>query len=199
MGSKNIILISWPESGPAYEAFSKFKDLDSGSITIDGSAVVERQDDGQLKVTDGQDNVIGLGTLGGAGLGTLIGILGGPLGVLLGLAGGSLVGAGFDVARGGDSDDVISHLSSALPAGTTAIIAEVEESDQSALDDFALRSGGALIRRDEDEVLGEISAAEDAADAAADAARQKAHEAKKEERKEKRDERVAKLKAKLKG
>ena len=197
MSETNIVLLTWDNSSTAYEAFSKFRDLDSAAITIVASAVVERNDRGQLRVTDGQDNDLGLSTLGGGGIGALIGILGGPLGVLLGFATGALIGSTVDAERTFDADDALTVFSSALPAGRTGVIAEVEETDPAVLDDFAKSTGAELLRRPEDEVLDEIADAEDAAIAAADAAREKAKEAKKAERKEKREERIAKIKAKL--
>lgn len=197
MSETNIILLTWDNSSTAYEAFSKFRDLDSAAITIVASAVVERNDRGQLRVTDGQDNDLGLSTLGGGGIGALIGILGGPLGVLLGFATGALIGSTVDAERTFDADDALTVFSSALPDGRTGVIAEVEETDPAVLDDFAKSTGAELLRRPEDEVLDEVAAAEDAAIAAADAAREKAKEAKKAERKEKREERIAKIKAKL--
>ena len=197
MSETNIVLLTWDNSSTAYEAFSKFRDLASAAITIVASAGVERNDRGQLRVTDGQDNDLGLSTLGGGGIGALIGILGGPLGVLLGFATGALIGSTVDAERTFDADDALTVFSSALPAGRTGVIAEVEETDPAVLDDFAKSTGAELLRRPEDEVLDEVAAAEDAAIAAADAAREKAKEAKKAERKEKREERIAKIKAKL--
>lgn len=195
--TKNIVLISWDDSSKAYEAFSKFKDLDAGTIRINSSAVVERGSDGQLKVTDGQDNVIGIGALGGSTIGLLLGILGGPLGVLLGGATGGLIGSLADVDRGDASDSVVASAGRALPAGRTAIIAEVEETSNDTLDGFAAQNGATLLRRPEEDVLDEIAAADEAADAASAAAEDKLHEAHKAERKAKRDEKIANLKAKL--
>ncbi|MFC6715798.1 DUF1269 domain-containing protein [Branchiibius cervicis] len=195
--TKNIVLISWDDSSKAYEAFSKFKDLDAGAIRIDSSAVVERGTDGQLKVTDGQDNVIGIGALGGTTIGLLLGILGGPLGVLLGGATGGLIGSLADVDRGDASDSVVGSAGRAIPPGRTAIVAEVEETSNDTLDDFVSQNGATLVRRSEEDVLDEIADADEAADAAAAAAEEKLHEAHKAERKAKRDEKIANLKAKL--
>ncbi|WP_137825632.1 DUF1269 domain-containing protein [Brevibacterium sp. 2SA] len=197
MSETNIILLTWDNSGSAYEAFSKFRDLDSEALSIVASAVVERNDKGQLRVTDGQDNDLGLSTLGGGGIGALIGVLGGPLGMLLGFAAGALIGSTVDAERSFDAEDALSVFSAALPAGKTGVIAEVVESDPTVLDDFAKSTGASLLRRPEDDVLAEVAAAEDAANAAAEAARQKVKEEKKAERKEKRQERIDKIKAKL--
>lgn len=197
MSSKNIVLLSWDSPGRAYEAFSVFRDVDFGGVRVDASAVVERTSDGQLRTTDGQDNIIGLGTLGGSGLGALIGVIGGPVGLLLGFAGGALFGSAFDADRAFDSDSVVGEMSHALPPGRAGIIAEVEEVSTEAIDGFAREHGADLVRQQEDVVLDEVAAAEEAADAAAEAAKEKVHAAKKAEREEKRDERIAKLKARF--
>ncbi|GAA1480227.1 hypothetical protein GCM10009624_06670 [Gordonia sinesedis] len=199
MGDRNIILLTWAEPAKAYQAFSRIRDVDFGGVTVEGSAVVERQSDGRLKVADGQDNELGLGTLGGSVLGTLIGLLGGPVGALLGFAGGALFGSIFDVGRAADSDSVVGEMSRALPPGHAGLLIEAEEVSPSGIDQFAADDGATVLRRPEDEVLDEIAAAEDAAEAAAWAADEKMRAAKREERKEKREERVAKLKARLHG
>lgn len=148
-------------------------------------------------MTDGQDNVIGIGALGGTTIGLLVGILGGPLGVLLGGATGGLIGSLADVDRGDASDSVVGSAGRALPPGRTAIVAEVEETSNDTLDDFVSQNGATLVRRSEEDVLDEIADADEAADAAAAAAEEKLHEAHKAERKAKRDEKIANLKAKL--
>lgn len=197
MATRNIVLLSWDEPSKAYEAFSKFRDLDVGGVEVDQATVVERGTDGGLRIKDGQDNVIGVGTLGGGTLGMLVGILGGPLGVLLGAASGGLIGSLFDLDRADGSDSVIGEMGRAVPPGSTALVAEVTEADPAGLDAYAASAGARLLRRPEDEVLDEISAAEDAADAAAAAADAQVREAKKAERKKDREERIAKFKARF--
>lgn len=195
--TKNIVLLTWDDSSKAYEAFSKLRDLDAGTARVESSAVVERGADGKLKITDGQDNEIGLGTLGGSTIGLLLGVLGGPLGALLGLTSGALLGSLVDVDRDEGSASAVSAVGKALPPGHSGIIAEVDETTEDAVNDYATQHGATLLRRSEDDVLDEVADAEEAADAAAAAAEDKLHAAHKAERKEKREERLAKLKEKL--
>lgn len=199
MSEKNLVLLSWDDSSKAYEAFSRFKVFESSNVRVDSSAVVERTPRGELRVTDGQDSIIGLASLGGSSLGALIGILGGPLGVLLGFAGGGIIGTAIDVNRGDKADGAVGEMSQALPPGRTAIIAEVTEDSTVVIDDFAKTYGAILMRRPEEEVLDELAAAEDAAEAAMKAADKEVREAKKAERKEKRQAQLDKLKARLSG
>lgn len=197
MSEKNVVLLSWDEPSKAYEALAKFGGLSSDGVQVDAAVVVERAKDGQVRVTDGQDNEVGLGTLSGSSIGALVGILGGPLGMLLGFAGGALIGSSVDLDRSVGAEDVIGEMSQALAPGRAGVVAEVDENSPDAIDAFARETGAQLLRRSVDEVLDELAAAEAAADAAAQAARDKVREEKKAERKEKREELVAKIKAKL--
>lgn len=197
MSTSNVVLLSWDEPSRAYEAFSKFRNADSLGITVSGAAVVERTASGELRVTDGQDNVIGLATLGGGSLGALIGVLGGPLGVLLGFASGGLIGSAFDLTRDSASEGVIAQMSQALPPGHAGVIAELREDSPAELDEFAKSSGATLLRRGEEDVLDELAAAEIAADAAAQAAHEQVRAEKHAERREHRQERIDRLKARF--
>ena len=197
MSEKNVVLLSWDEPSKAYEAFVKFGGLASDGVQVDAAVVVERAKDGQVRVTDGQDNEVGLGTLSGSSIGALVGILGGPLGMLLGFAGGALIGSSVDLDRSVGAEGVIGEMSQALAPGRAGVVAEVTEDSPDAIDAFARETGAQLLRRSVDEVLDELAAAEAAADAAAQAARDKVRDEKKAERKEKREELVAKIKAKL--
>lgn len=171
------------------------RDLDSSTVRVDGSAIVERKPDGTLSTPEGQDNVDGLGFLEGSAIGLLIGVLGGPVGMVLGFGGGALIGAGFDADRAVTGEGVLSQMSAAIPAGTTALALELTEEDPKAIDTFAADTGATLLRRPLDDVLAELAEAEAAAEEAARSAHEAVRAAKKQERKEKRDERIATLKS----
>jgi uncharacterized membrane protein len=51
----------------------------------------------------------------------------GPLGVLLGWGAGAMMGGAFDVDRAVTSDEALKVLGRAIPPGTTAVIASVQE------------------------------------------------------------------------
>jgi uncharacterized membrane protein len=168
--------------------------------------IVERATDGTITVPEGEDAVIGVGTAGGSLVGMLIGVLGGPVGMLLGLGTGMALGAAFDLNRADDAEGVLSQMSASIPAGKTAIIAEVEEPAVEVVDGEMAALKGTVIRRPAEEGLADLEAAELAATASEEEARRVMKEAKKAERAEKReqskekwDERVAALKAKLTG
>ena len=148
--------------------------------------------------------MIGGGAAGGGLIGMLVGVLGGPVGVLLGLGAGAAIGAAVDLDRADEGDEVLTQMSMAIPVGSSALIAEVDEYAVEVVDGEMAALGGTVIRRSAEEVLAELEAAEEAAEASAREARRLMREAKKAERAEKReqskemwDERLASLKRKL--
>jgi uncharacterized membrane protein len=201
----NVIAVTFDEDSKAYQALSRLRQADAdGRVGVRSAVIVERQPEGTIRLQEGEDNVIGVGTAGGSLVGMLIGVLGGPLGVLLGLGTGMAIGAAVDLDRAGAAEGVLSQMSESLPAGTTAIMAEVDESAVEVVDGEMAALGGTVTRRPAEEVLAELEAAEQAARASEKEARRVMREAKKAERaekleqsKEKWDERLSALKDKM--
>ncbi|MGR7023572.1 DUF1269 domain-containing protein [Geodermatophilus sp. URMC 62] len=200
--SHNVIAIAFGERSRAFEALSELKGAGfEGRVDVLSAAVVERDADGLLSVPDGVDNVGGAGWTAGGLVGLTFGILGGPVGMLFGWATGALIGSADDVKRAGDSTLLLDAVSAAIPAGGTALFAEVEESTEEILDGLAASLGGVLTRRPAEEVLAELEIAQrafdDARQAADKAARQEKRAVKKAEIKQDLTERKEALKAKL--
>jgi uncharacterized membrane protein len=203
----NVIAVTFEEDSKAYQALSDLRRADGeGRVGVRGAVIVERRPEGTIRLREGEDNVIGAGTAGGSLIGMLLGVLGGPLGVLLGLGAGMAIGAVVDVDRADEADDVLTQMSTSIPVGTTAIIAEVDEYALEVVDGEMATLGGTVTRRPAGEVLAELEAAEQAARASEKEARRVMREARKAERAEKReqskekwDERVSALKEKLHG
>src|SRR3954449_5142706 len=98
---ENVIVTAFSEDSRAYEALARLKELAADDqIRLHDGAVVERAEDGTLRLRDeagNQDD--GLGMLTGGTIGLLIGVLAGPIGVLLGGAVGLLTGAIVDAGH----------------------------------------------------------------------------------------------------
>jgi len=201
----NVIAVTFDEDSKAYQAMSALRQADGdGRVDVLGAMIVERRPEGNIRLKEGEDNVIGVGAAGGSLVGMLVGALGGPVGMLLGLGTGVAIGAAADLYRSDEADDVLSQMSMTIPIGSTGLIAEVNEYSLEVLDGEMAELGGTLIRRPAEEVLADLEAAEQAASAAEKEARRVMREAKKAERAEKReqskekwDERLATLKRKL--
>jgi uncharacterized membrane protein len=203
----NVVVVTFGENSKAYQALSVLKQADSEDrCGVRSAALVERQADGTIKVADGADNVIGAGIAGGSLIGILLGVLGGPLGLLFGWGTGALAGGLVEAYRVDRSEDVLTQMGSAVPAGQTALIAEVDEYAVEVIDDEMGKLGGTVARHPADEVLAALEASEAAAHAAEKEARRVMRERHKAELKTKGkalekdwDARLKRVKQKLSG
>jgi len=193
-----VVVVRFTEPSKAYQALSVLKECDAdGKIDLKAAAVVERTSDGKLHIADGADNVALAGTASGSLIGMLVGVLGGPLGVLLGWGTGALVGGVFDLDHAEKSNEALSVLGRAMPTGSTAVIANVEEPAVEVIDGEMAKLDGEVARRPVTEVIAELEAAEKAADTAAKEARRAVRAKHKADMTAAFDERVGKLKEKL--
>ena len=198
MTEENVVVVRFTEPSRAYQALSVLKECDAGGrIALQSAAVVERSAAGELRIPESADNVGLVGTASGSLIGMLVGVLGGPVGLLLGWGAGAMMGGAFDLDRAETSDEALTVLGKAIPAGSTAVIASVEEPAVEVIDGEMKKLDGEVTRRSVNEVMGELEAAEDAADAAAHEARRVVRETRKAEINAGIEERVGKMKEKL--
>jgi hypothetical protein len=127
----------------------------------------------------------------------MIGVIGGPIGMLFGWTGGLLVGGAFDIHRTDSSDSVLGEIGRYIPAGGTAIVAELNEYAVEVVDKLMAEQGGTVYRRPADVVLTELEAAQDVYRKAQKEADKAARELRKAERHQNAEERKADLKEKL--
>jgi uncharacterized membrane protein len=198
MVDENVLVVRFPEPSKAYQALSVLKQADAdGRIELPAAAVVERTQEGQLRIPEGADNVGLEGTAAGGLIGVLVGILGGPLGMLLGWGTGALMGGVVDLTRAETSDDALTTLGNSITPGSTAIIADVVEPAIEVVDGEMAKLSGEVSRRPVGDVMAELEAAQEATDAAAKEARRTMREQRKAEVSEKFGQRVGKLKERL--
>jgi uncharacterized membrane protein len=195
---ENVVVVRFSEPSKAYQALSVLKQCDAeGRIELESAAVVERTEEGELRIPEDTDNVGPVGTASGSLMGMLIGVLGGPVGVLIGWGAGALMGGAFDLDRAETSDEALGVLGRAIPPGSTAVMASVNEPVVEVIDAEMYKLGGEVTRRPTAEVMDELEAAEEAAAAASREARRTVRQQHKAEAKAGMDERVGKLKEKL--
>ena len=124
----NVIAVTFNDPSKEYQALSALRQADQdGRVGVRGAAIIERRPGENIRIREGEDNVIGGGAAGGGLIGMLIGVLGGPVGVLLGLGAGAAIGAAVDLDRADEGDEVLTQMSMAIPVGSSALIAEVDE------------------------------------------------------------------------
>jgi uncharacterized membrane protein len=198
MAQQNVVVVRFSDSGTSRQALNVLKQCDDDDrIGLASAAVVERTAAGELHTVDEWENLGPVGMAGGSLIGMLVGVLGGPVGVLLGWGAGAALGGAFDIDRSVKSDEALTVLGTAIPAGSTAVIAQVEEPAVEVIDGEMKKLEGEVTRRPVDEVMSELEASEEAADAAAREARREIREQRKAEFDTGVEERVGKLKEKL--
>jgi uncharacterized membrane protein len=198
MAQENVVVVRFKEPSKAHQALSALKECDADDrVGLKSAAVVERTTAGDLRTLEDWDNLGPVGMAGGSLIGMLIGVLGGPVGVLLGWGAGATVGGAFDIDHAVTSDEALTVLGTAIPVGSPALIAEVEEFAVEVIDGEMKKLDGEVTRRSVDEVMNELEAAEEAADAAAHEARKAVRDKRKAEAHADVQERVGKLKEKL--
>jgi uncharacterized membrane protein len=198
MAQENIVVVRFAEPTKTHEAWTVLKKCNSDErINLKSAAMVQRTSAGYLHTIEDWDDLGPVGSLGGGLIGMLIGVLGGPVGVLLGWGGGAVIGGAFDMDRAITSDEALTVLGTAIPAGSTAILADVEEFAVEVIDGEMKKLDGVVTRQPVSEVLAEVATAEDAAEAAAREARKTVREKRKAEFHADVAEGVAKVKEKL--
>ncbi|MEG0919922.1 MAG: DUF1269 domain-containing protein [Comamonas sp.] len=170
---KNVVVISFAEASKAYQALAELKAAAlEGRVDVETAAVVQRAEDGSIQVKDGvSDGAASTGPLAGTLVGSLIGILGGPLGVFLGGMSGALIGSSVAMDKAIGRLSVLEQMMHAMPAGSTTLIATVEEAAVDVVDTLAASLGGTVLRRPLGAVVAEIEAQADAKEAAVEEAR----------------------------
>jgi len=195
---ENVLAVSFSEHANAYEGLSRLKQLDAQrEVNVREAAVVVRGEDGKIVSKEQIGDETWEGTASGGLIGLLIGVLGGPLGVIVGGATGVLVGSLFDMDDADETESVLAEISKSVRVGSPALLADVIEESQVAIDAAMANLGGTVLRRSAGDVQAEVAAAEEAQREAKKKARKELHDARHKKQKEEIDAKVADLRAKL--
>jgi uncharacterized membrane protein len=97
-----------------------------GLIKIKDAAILRRDPDNKLHITDTTDKGMGRGAILGGVAGAVVGVIAGPVGWAT--LGGAAVGAlSARLRDGGFKDDRLKEIGESVKPGTSAIVAVVEE------------------------------------------------------------------------
>ncbi|MDP2409347.1 MAG: DUF1269 domain-containing protein [Pseudolabrys sp.] len=131
----------------AFEALSTLRELHKqGSISLYASAVVVKDKAGRVRVK--QEAEYGpAGTALGLLTGSILGILGGPAGLAAGASLGGITGFLFDLDKIVVGATLLDDTSKTLTAGKAAVLAEVQESWTSLVDERLRKQGGTVFRQ----------------------------------------------------
>ena len=152
---RNYVAVVFNERSKAYEGLHALWQLDAGGeVTVHGTAVVHRDELGQIQV-DTKETYPVLATAVGVGLGALLGALAGPAGAAVGAAQGAgigaatggMVGVTADVVRADTREQAAAETGFVLGVGQSAVIADVSEDWTTPIDTRMSKLGGVVYRR----------------------------------------------------
>ena len=128
----NLVVITFDNPDEAGKVRETLRSVQGqGLLSLDDSAIVVKDEDGQIHVKNELDRGVKVGFAGGGLLGLFIGFMfGGPIGALiLGAAGGALVGASADL---GLQKSFVKEVSEAIKPNTSALFIIVRDSNPNA-------------------------------------------------------------------
>jgi uncharacterized membrane protein len=160
---ENIVVVTFDELNGALQGLSELRRLDdAGALTARAAAVVERRPDGTWRIVDEEEHPSFAGTVTGGLVGAVLGALTGPLGLLLGGTAGLLAGELIDVTEDQESEIILESMMARIPPGTTALVADVQESVPDTLDAVMEKLRGRVTRWARADVEAELKAAAEA-------------------------------------
>ena len=144
-----------------FRPFLELKQFRQTENTKLAQASIVKAENGVINVKDSFDIMDSLGDdyFEGGLIGSLIGILGGPLGVLFGFAAGGAIGASVGLDKELAKSALITTVSNKLTNGEVAIIALVQENDESVLNAIFEKYQVDIARWDVATVAAEIESA----------------------------------------
>ena len=145
MPRDDILLIAVPAAIATAPVLERLTGLDEdGRITLHGTAVLRRADDGRVGVTEQTGDATAPEPARHGGLATVLAVVAEAVDALLmGNSGMVLAGAG----RTTPTDVAIDDIAASLAPGATAFVAHVTESDPAAVDHAMTDLGVTVTRR----------------------------------------------------
>jgi uncharacterized membrane protein len=117
-----MLVANYTSENAAGQAFENLKQAkDSGLFYYDDAAVVSRDADGKVNITEHGDMSTGKGAGIGALIGGVIGILGGPAGVAIGAGAGAAIGGIASHSDAGFNNETLNKIGGALQNDTSAL------------------------------------------------------------------------------
>ena len=160
----NLIVIAFDNEYGAENTRDELVNLQKqGLIKLDDAAVVIRRMDGKVKIKQAK-GLVGVGALGGAFWGTLIGLLflAPWLGLAIGSVTGALAGKFKDI---GVDDDFIKEVGSSIAPGNSAIFMLVRQAVADKVIPELAKFNGRIIQtslsKEKEELLREVFSAEE--------------------------------------
>lgn len=145
---EKVVVIVFGSEGAARQGVRALYDLeDDARIVLYELAAIRRNGDGTMtRMREDNDFPAPSGTLAGAALGSLIGLLGGGIGFAAGAGIGALIGLVRDVHTASVDAEFLAEVSSVLTPGKFAVAADILEEQVTPLDRRMEALGGGVFR-----------------------------------------------------
>jgi len=160
MIKENVLIVYFNTESEGYQAFTEIRKesflTDKSTIFEQASLIKKEKGDISAKDFFHHGKSLGEGVLVGSLIGSFVGLLGGPLGVLLGMGVGATIGSlsSFDDVQ--DNASLIYSVTSRLQENEIAILAVVQEEDESILDEYFSKFDTTIVRYDADVIEEEV-------------------------------------------
>lgn len=158
---QNVVVSVFKVESEGYQATTELKQNPGtdASFVVEGALV--KKEAGSYKVLDSFDTGVYTSddTMFGSVIGMCIGVLGGPIGVLLGGSIGALAGLSIDAEEAGTSASMIEQIIGKLDDDMVALIALVNEDNESILDSKLSKYETTIARFDAAVVAQEVEKA----------------------------------------
>lgn len=171
----NIVGALFTTESEAREAMAALSETPQiNGTTIYQISLVKRKE-GVLKLCDNfsSEYLKSNDAVKGGLIGGLIGVLTGPVGLLLGGAAGALLGKAGEEDKKDESAALIEQAAKKLEEGDIALIALVDETDESILDHAMVKFNTVIVRYDAEVISKELEEAEKMEEEMARQAREK--------------------------
>lgn len=143
-----MVVYAYSGRDEAQASFEALRSAQATGLHLVEAALVERDDDGKLHAHDSLDSDAGRGSVVGAVLGGLVGLIGGPVTVVLGAAaGGGLGRAAAKKADLGLLADDAKEFTEGLRPETYAVVAVAGTDETATVDDILSAQGTRILRQ----------------------------------------------------
>ena len=198
MPDHNVVAVGFADRANAFQALSELKGAAlEGSVEVMAASVVLRDDSGRLQVPEGVDNVGGPAPWVAASPACSSASSADRSECCSGGPGACSSAAPTTRVEPSAGRACSPRSARPSPPGGTALVADVSEYTPEVIDVAMARLGGVLLRRDAEEVLAELEAAQQAYEQAQKDAKRLARKERKVERRADFEERKNTLKDKL--
>jgi len=145
--ANKMIAVIFGTKADALKGLNALKELHTeGSITL-YSSVIAIKDNLDIVTMQEMKGSGAVHTIKGMGIGSLLGLLGGPAGFGIGLFAGTMAGLLYDMSNAGVGKEFIDDVSDAMKRNSVTLLAEVDEEQENSINNAMKAYHGLIFSR----------------------------------------------------